>query len=313
MARISLEQWRALVAVVEAGGYAQAAERLHKSQSSVSYAVQKLERTLDIQVFRVEGRKAQLTDVGAALLQRARALLDDAEQLEHGAQRLASGTEPVLNLAVEILYPTWLLLQCFELFAEAFPQTHIELQETVLGGTDEAILGRKVDLGISPRVPVGFAGEPLLPVRFIPVAHPTHPLHQLQRPLTFRDLRQHRQLVIRDSGASRDRDSGAWLGAEQRWTVSNKATSIQAVRMGLGFAWFAEHIIRPELESGQLRPLPMAPGHEREATLYLILPDGEFAGPGARALAEIIRRRSAECCTEQSGAAAPCLSPSEGR
>ena len=39
--RISLEQWRALVAVVEAGGYGQAAEQLHKSQSTVTYAIQK--------------------------------------------------------------------------------------------------------------------------------------------------------------------------------------------------------------------------------------------------------------------------------
>ena len=41
--RITLEQWRALLAVVEAGGYAQAAERLHKSQSTLTYAVQKIE------------------------------------------------------------------------------------------------------------------------------------------------------------------------------------------------------------------------------------------------------------------------------
>ena len=34
--RISLEQWRALQAVVEAGGYAQAAEALHKSQSTLT-------------------------------------------------------------------------------------------------------------------------------------------------------------------------------------------------------------------------------------------------------------------------------------
>ena len=40
---ISLEQWRALLAVVEAGGYAQAAEALHKSQSAITYAVQKIE------------------------------------------------------------------------------------------------------------------------------------------------------------------------------------------------------------------------------------------------------------------------------
>ena len=39
---ISLDQWRALIAVVDAGGYAQAAEVLHKSQSAVTYAVQKI-------------------------------------------------------------------------------------------------------------------------------------------------------------------------------------------------------------------------------------------------------------------------------
>ena len=54
MNRISLDQWRALVAVVDAGGYVQAAELLHKSQSSVTYAVKKLERVLDVQVFRLE-------------------------------------------------------------------------------------------------------------------------------------------------------------------------------------------------------------------------------------------------------------------
>ena len=48
--RISLEQWRALQAVVDAGGYAQAAEMLHKSQSAVTYAVQKLESLLDVKV-----------------------------------------------------------------------------------------------------------------------------------------------------------------------------------------------------------------------------------------------------------------------
>ena len=44
--RISLEQWRALIAVVEAGGYAQAGKKLSKSQSSITYAVQKLPQPL---------------------------------------------------------------------------------------------------------------------------------------------------------------------------------------------------------------------------------------------------------------------------
>ena len=297
--RISLEQWRALVTVVEAGGYAQAAEQLHKSQSAVSYAIQKLERTLDVQVFRVMGRKAELTEVGASLLRRARALLDDAEQLEAGACKLAAGVEPTLRLAVEVIFPTWLLLECFEVFARRFPETHLELEESVLGGTDEAILSRRVDLAISPSVPVGFAGEPLLEVRFIPVAHPDHPLHRLGRSVDYRDLRRHRQLVIRDSGVQRKRDGGAWLGADQRWTVTNKATSIQAATMGLGFAWFADPIIAPELESGILKPLPMAGAAERRATLYLITADSAFAGPATQAMAEILRQRTVDACARR--------------
>lgn len=291
MARVTLEQWKALVAVVEAGGYAQAAERLHKSQSTVTYAVQKLERILDVQVFDVVGRKAVLTDVGAALVQQARSLIDDAERLEHGAQRLAAGVEPRLSLAVEILFPTWLLLQCFEAFADAYPHTRIELTESVLGGTEEALTARRADIAIGPVVPAGFSGEALLRVEFIPVAHPDHPLHQLGRPLTFRDLRGHRQLVIRDSGVEYKRDSGAWLGAEQRWTVSNKATSIQAACMGLGFAWYGEHIIRPELEAGTLKRLPMADASDRWAMLYLIVAEPEFAGPATCAMADILRQR----------------------
>src|SRR5688572_24085441 len=82
---ISLEQWRCLVAVVEAGGYAQAAEVLHKSQSSVTYAVQKLEHVLGVKTFSIQGRKAVLTPVGQMLYQRARQLLDDSAGLERAA------------------------------------------------------------------------------------------------------------------------------------------------------------------------------------------------------------------------------------
>ena len=60
---ISLEQWRALVAVVDAGGYARAADALNKTQSSVTYAVQKLESRLGVKAFEISGRRARLTPV----------------------------------------------------------------------------------------------------------------------------------------------------------------------------------------------------------------------------------------------------------
>ena len=272
---------------MDAGGYAQAAKSLHKSQSSITYAVQKLDTLLGVKVFEVVGRKAQLTATGQVLYRRAKALLEEASTLEGAAAALAAGWEPELRLAVEVIFPTWLLLQCFGRFANERPETRIELYETVLSGTEESLREHKVDLAICSQIPAGFTGDLLMRVQFMLVAHPDHALHRLGHELTLQDLRKHRHIVIRDTGSQRR--SGSWLGAEQIWTVSNKATSIHAVGLGLGFAAFSEDAIRGELDRGELKALTLREGGERWADLYLVFADPDYAGPAARRLAEIIR------------------------
>lgn len=295
---ISLEQWRALIAVIEAGGYARAAEALHKSQSSVTYAVQKIESLLNLKVFEIKGRKAIVTDAGQVLYRRARTLMEEALALERGAGSMAAGWQPELGIAAEILFPTWLLLEALAEFSGERPETRIELYETVLGGTDEAITEGKVDLAICSTVPEGYIGDPLMRVHAIAVAHPDHPLHQLGRPLTHRDLKRYRHIQIRDSGTQRKRVV-AWQGAEQRWTVSNKATFIRALTMGMGFAWFPEDAMREELRTGQLKPLPLTEGRERFGQLYLVFADRDYASRDTQRLAEILRARIAAACETQ--------------
>lgn len=292
--RITLDQWNTFVSVVESGGYAKAADRIHKSQSTLTYAVQKLETRLGVKVFEIRGRKAVLTPTGNVLYRRGKALLDDARRLEIAAGDLARGWEPEVRLAAEIVFPTWLLLKCFAEFAGERPETRIELHETVLGGTEEALIERKVDFAIAGNIPAGFAGDPVMQVRFVCAAATGHPLHKLGRPLTLDDLRLHRHLVIRDSGVQRAR-SGGWLN-ELRWTVSHKATSIRAALMGLGYAWYPEEAVREELEHGTLKRLPLREGAERIGTLYLVFADREAAGPGTLRLAALIREEIRRSC-----------------
>jgi DNA-binding transcriptional LysR family regulator len=295
--RVTLEQWLSLVAVVETGGYAQAAEALHKSQSSVTYAVQKIEELLDLKVFEIQGRKAVLTPTGHMLYRRARTLIDEAEGMERAARKVSVGWESEITLAVEIVFPMWLMLDCLNAFGKESPQTRIELYETVIGGTSEALLARRVDMAISPWVPAGFVGELLLTMKAIAVAHPDHPLHKLGREVTPRDLRKHRHLVVRDSGTQRDSKSQTIEG-EQRWTVSNISTSIGAACRGYGFAWYVEDKIRTELAQGLLKQLPLRGGGERPVPIYLIFTDRDAAGPGLLRLAEIIREQMNSACRE---------------
>ena len=101
----------------------------------------------------------------------------------------------------------------------------MQLYETVLGGMDEALHGRRVDLAITPHVPQGFGGEPLIRLRFVAAAHPDHPLHHLGRPATLDDLSRHRHLVIRDSATERPRDSGGWVKRSIASSICVKGTS----------------------------------------------------------------------------------------
>src|SRR3954468_10712722 len=102
--RITLDQWEALLAVVEAGSYAKAAERLNKTQSTVTYAVQKIESLLEVKAFDIQGRKAVLTATGQLLYRRARVLLDEASGLEAAARRLSAGWEAEIRVAMEIIF-----------------------------------------------------------------------------------------------------------------------------------------------------------------------------------------------------------------
>jgi DNA-binding transcriptional LysR family regulator len=301
--RVTLEQWQALLAVVEKGSYARAAEALHKSQSAVTYAVQKVQSLLGVKAFEIRGRKAVLTESGQVLYRRARTLVEESVALERGTAAMTADWKPEMRLAVEGIFPTWLLLECLARFANERPETRVELYETVLGGTDEALTQGKVDLAICALLPPGYLGDLLMRVKFVAVAHPDHPLHRLGRAVTYRDLRHHRQLVIRDSGVQRSR-TGSWLGAEQRWTVSNKATSIRAATMGLGFAWYPEDNIRDELDGGTLKPLPLEEGAIRWAELYLVFADRDYADRDTLRLAEIIRESVASECARQPTAGA---------
>ncbi|MDB5924666.1 MAG: LysR family transcriptional regulator [Betaproteobacteria bacterium] len=295
--RITLEQWQALVTVVDAGGYARAAELLHKTQSTLTYAVQKIESLLGVKAFSIEGRKAVLTPTGQLLYRRARVLLDEASGTESAARRLSAGWEAEIRVVMEVIFPTPVMLQCLDRFNKESPHTHIELVESVMGGTPEALLRGQADLAVSGSIPAGFAGDALLRMRFFAVAHPDHPLHHLGRAVTLNDLRGHRQLLVRETSSTRSTRPS--MDTAQRWTVTDMATSIQAARMGYGFAWLPEEKIREELLSNSLKPLPLRDGRERYVELYLVYANRDSAGPGVLRLGEIIKETTQQACASQ--------------
>ena len=148
-----------------------------------------------------------------------------------------------------------------------------------------------IQLAITPRVPQGWLGEHLVRLELCCVAHPDHALHQLGRPVTERDLMQHRHLVVRETSERRN-TTVSILASEQRLTVSTMATRIQALCQGLGFAWSPVLKIRRELDAGLLKPLPLKHDALRYIEMYMFFADEDGAGPATKALAEAIRNQA---------------------
>ncbi len=283
-AKSTLEQWRILQAVVDYGGYAQAAEKLNKSQSSLNHAVAKLQHQLGIELLEVKGRKAYLTQQGEVLLRRSRHVTQAVNELEQLASNLEQGWEPTLTIARETVYPMEKLVCALNEFLPHSRGTRIIMLDSVLSGTQELIKQNKVDIAICGDIPPkGYLAEPLCEQEMYLVCHPSHPLAEMGILEDDKLLAQHLQLVIKDTGLGANIDTG-WLKAEQRWTVSNFHEAKVILNRGIGFCWIPSFLVEDELASGQLLRLQLLGNQTRRVMLSLVIPNRDQQGPASKLL-----------------------------
>lgn len=287
--RVTLEQWRVFQAIIEQGGYAQAATYLHRSQSAISYSMSRLQEQLGISLLKVEGRKAVLTEQGQILLNRSQLLLDEASEIENFAQHLAQGREAEIKLVVDAAFPNDLLMSALAQFATKSQGTRVQLREVILSGAIDALVSEQAELVIGVDTPSGYLADPLIEVELIGVAHADHPLHKLNREITSADLAQHMHVVIRDSGQHDKMDVG-WLSSQDRWTVSSIDSALNAIEHGLGYGWIPRNRLTKAIESGQLKPLKLEQGATYKAYLFISFGHPRNIGPATKELAEIIKQ-----------------------
>ena len=286
--RVNLEQWRVFQAIIDEGGYAQAAEYLNRSQSAVSYSMSRLQEQLGISLLEINGRKAVLTEQGEFLLERARKLIDEASEIENFAHHLSKGREAEIRLVVDAAFPNELLMNSLAQFASQSQGTRVQLREVILSGAGDALLHNEAELVIGVEIPTKFLADPLIDIEFIAVARQDHPLFQLKRNITTTDLAKHTHVVIQDSG-QHEKLSVGWLSAQDRWTVSSIDSALSAVKHGLGYGWLPSNLLVEGLGDGTLKLLPLEQGSTYKGFLGISFGHPGNIGPATRELAAIIQ------------------------
>jgi DNA-binding transcriptional LysR family regulator len=141
---------RAFVTVVEAGGFARAAERLMRGQSAVSLQIKRLETQLDVRLLDRSSRHLSLTSEGELILEHARRILALNDAL------VARVAEPELSGIVRFGAPedfaTSHLPVVLARFAHSHPRVALEvtceltlelLERFNAGGLDIALIKRE--------------------------------------------------------------------------------------------------------------------------------------------------------------------------
>jgi DNA-binding transcriptional LysR family regulator len=257
----TLEALEVLEAIDRRGSFAAAAIELDRVPSAITYTVRRLEDALDVLLFDRKGRRARFTPAGRELLERGRVLLAGAAELEQRVQRVATGWESELRIAVDSIVPlarVWPLLGRFyaECQARDAAHTRLRISQEVLGGAWDALAEGRVDLvlGASGDPPPGggYRSRLMAEVPMVFVVAPRHPLAGAPEPLPESAILPHRAVVAADSSRRLPPRTVGLLTGQDTLTVPDLRAKLAAQVAGLGCGAMPWYLAADDVAAGRL-------------------------------------------------------------
>jgi DNA-binding transcriptional LysR family regulator len=199
---------RTIVAVARHRSFTKAADELFLAQSAISQQIRRLEAELGVQVFRRSSRSVELTEEGRVILEHAKRVLAEVDDLHGHLEELTGLLRG--NVRIGGVYPfgPYDLYAVLADFRERYPGVAIHMLED----TQEEMLAmlRKDELdcafaSVDPdAIGSEFAGTLLWEEEFVVIAAPDHPFHD--RPVvSFEELVGEDLIAYRDNSALRRR------------------------------------------------------------------------------------------------------------
>lgn len=279
---LDLDLLRSFVSVVDTGGFTRAGERVHRTQSTVSQQIIRLEKTLGYPLLHRNGRQATPTEQGERLVSYARRILSlEQEAREVVARPLSEG---VLRLGVPEDFAASQLTKLLWEFARSRPGLRLDVRCRLSVEIQRALERGELDLALYKRDAKGPGAIAAWPERLRWVASRRHPVNFNRDPVP---------LVMFDQGCLyRNRMIHGIEAAGRTWHIAYTSPNLPAIQaavsVGLGVSILPEIAILSDH-----RVLKAADGFARVTNTELVLVAAADASPSTRRLAEVL----AEFCS----------------
>ncbi|MEM1163203.1 MAG: LysR family transcriptional regulator [Pseudomonadota bacterium] len=292
--RVTLDQLRMLVTIADAGSFTAAAKELDRAQSAVSHAIAGLELDIGVALFDRATRKPKITSAGRAVLAEARTILGRVDHLKARARAISAGLEAELLLAVSVVAPREALINLLDAFRTEFPSVGLRLFVEEVGGAPQLVMEGIADLGLVGRPSLatgdydGLEAVAVGTVEIVAVAHPSHPLALLGRPLSEADMDDHRQLVPTSRALPRYPNRLV----QDVWEIADLVVRRDMLLRGLGWGTVPRHIAEDALQHGGLVELDISarPQEAMRVPLYACHRKATAPGPAAQWLIDEMSR-----------------------
>lgn len=287
--RLDLDSVLTLAVVVEEGGFARAAEKLHKAQSAVSYQIKKLEDALGLTLLDRSGYRVSLTPEGQVLLAEGQRLLAQARNMETLALRLREAWEPRLTLVIDGILPLEPIMLALKKMADENVPTRIQVKVEFLHGVqyrfnkDQADLMLVKDAELQPYL----IAEDLPEIECVLCVAPSHPLASMPE-VDLWTLQQHVELSVQDS--SERGDDNLMFGGERVFYLSGFIAKKSALLMGLGFGWMPTFLVADEIAEGRLKEVNYSGGSRYKFTPKMVHRMDKPLGRAGKMLAAVLRQ-----------------------
>ena len=291
---MTLEQLRALDAVVVSGSIRAASPKLHKTAPAISALIKNLESSMALQLLSRDGYRSTLTQQGEIFYAKARLLLQQADELSSLSQRIGGRQELLVNIAVNAVCPLEEILPSFSRIEAQFHTTQINVSSEHMGGAIERLRHGEADLAITWSEGMDMStmeALPLFDVRIIPVAHQRHALSQIDRLITRQEARQYTQVIVRDSSRIDDKQSLDVVEQGRHCHVTEIGAKKAIIEACLGWGGLPEYVVREDVDRGQLRVLSVEGFEPRQTSLFLVRRKGGRHGPVAQEIWDSLKRK----------------------
>jgi DNA-binding transcriptional LysR family regulator len=239
-AMLDIELLRSFVSVVDAGGFTRAGERVHRTQSTVSQQIRRLEESVGKPLLVRDGKRATPTEEGERLLTYARRILALAQEAQDVVARPV--VDGVVRLGLPEDFAAYRLVELLSDYVRGRPTLRLDVRSG-LSATLQILLDRgELDVALVKRNVGQSGGAMAWPERLQWVTSRRHPIDLTRDPVP---------IAVAEQGCLyRNRLIHALESAGRTWHVAYTSPNLSGIQaaaaVGLGVAILPDVAITPE-------------------------------------------------------------------